>query len=57
MGLVKEPVEVDFVVDPRTLTEAEERAINDFIRADKQRRKKDELCSNASTNPKSAQPA
>ncbi len=39
MGLIKEPVDVGFVVDPRPLTKAEEKAISDFIRADKQKRK------------------
>ena len=40
MGLIKEPIDVDFVVDPRSLTKAEEKAISDFIRADKEKRKK-----------------
>lgn len=35
MGLIKEPVNVDFVVDPRPLTEKERKMINDFIKADK----------------------
>jgi hypothetical protein len=39
MGLIKEPLNVDFVVDPRPLTKAEEKAISDFIRADKEKRK------------------
>lgn len=39
MGLIKEPLHVDFVVDPRPLTKAEEKAISDFIRADKEKRK------------------
>ena len=42
MGLIREPVDVDFVVDPRPLTKAEEKAISDFIRADKEKRKKRE---------------
>ncbi len=28
MGLIKEPLEVDFVVDPRPITKKEELAIN-----------------------------
>ena len=40
MGLIREPKEVDFYVDPRPLTKAEEKAISDFIKADKVRRKK-----------------
>ena len=43
MGLIKEPLEVDFVVDPRPLTKAEQKAISDFIRADKEKRKQKEL--------------
>ena len=42
MGLIREPVDVDFVVDPRPLTKAEEKAISDFIQADKEKRKKRE---------------
>jgi hypothetical protein len=43
MGLFKEPLDVDFVVDSRPLTKAEEKAISDFIRADKEKRKLKEL--------------
>jgi hypothetical protein len=43
MGLIKEPLNVDLVVDPRPLTKAEEKAISDFIRADKEKRKFREL--------------
>jgi hypothetical protein len=35
MGLIKEPLNVDFVVDPRPLTEKERKMISDFIKADK----------------------
>ena len=38
MGLIKEPLDVDFVVDPRSLTKAEKKAISDFIKADKEKR-------------------
>jgi len=38
MGLIKEPLDVDFTVDPRPLTKAEQKAISDFIKADKQKR-------------------
>ncbi len=38
MGLIKEPLNVDFEVDPRPLTKAEEKAISDFIKADKEKR-------------------
>lgn len=43
MKLIKEPLDVDFVVDPRPLTKDEEKAISDFIRADKEKRKLKEL--------------
>lgn len=42
MALIKEPIDVDFVVDPRPLTKAEEKAISDFIRADKEKRNRKE---------------
>ncbi len=38
MGLIKEPLDVDFVVDPRPLTKKEELAISEFIKADKEKR-------------------
>lgn len=38
MGLIKEPLNVDFVVDSRPLSKAEEKAISDFIKADKAKR-------------------
>lgn len=43
MGIIKEPLDVDFVVDPRSLTLDEEKAINEFIRADKDKRKQKDL--------------
>jgi hypothetical protein len=43
MGLIKEPLDIDFVVDPSPLTKAEEKAISDFIRADKEKRKQKEV--------------
>lgn len=39
MGLIKEPLDVDFFVDPKPLTEKEKKIISDFIRADKEKRK------------------
>lgn len=39
MGLTKEPLNVDFVVDSRPLTEEEKKAISNFIKADKAKRK------------------
>ena len=38
MGIIKEPLDVDFVVDPRPLTKEEEKAISEFIKADKEKR-------------------
>lgn len=38
MGLIKEPLDVDFVVDPRPLTKKEQLAISAFIKADKEKR-------------------
>jgi len=38
MGVIKEPLGVDFTVDPRPLTKAEQKAISDFIKADKEKR-------------------
>jgi hypothetical protein len=40
MGLIREPLGVDFVVDPRPLTEEDKKAISDFIKADKLKRAK-----------------
>ncbi len=38
MGLIKEPLDVDFVVDSRPLTKKEELSISEFIKADKEKR-------------------
>lgn len=38
MGLIKEPLDVDFVVESRPLTEAEKKAISEFIKTDKEKR-------------------
>ena len=38
MGLIKEPLDVDFLVDPRPLTKKEQLAISEFIKADKAKR-------------------
>ena len=57
MALIKEPLEVDFIVDPRPLTKAEEKAISDFIRADKEKRKQKKIRRNASIKQKEKQTA
>jgi len=41
MSLIKEPLNVDFVVESRPLTTAEEKAIREFIKADKENRLSD----------------
>ena len=38
MELKKEPLDVDFIVDPRPLTKKEKLAISEFIKADKAKR-------------------
>ena len=38
MGLIREPLDVDFVVDPRPLTVDDKKSISDFIKADKLKR-------------------
>lgn len=40
MALIKEPLNVDFYVDPRPMTKEDEKAINDYIKADKLKRNK-----------------
>lgn len=57
MTLIKEPIDVDFVVDPRPLTKAEEKTISDFIRADKEKRKRKEQKKNAASKQKGKQSA
>jgi hypothetical protein len=39
MGLIREPMNVDFYVDPRPLTKEERKMISDYIKADKLKRK------------------
>ncbi|MCX6250020.1 MAG: hypothetical protein NTX61_04635 [Bacteroidetes bacterium] len=43
MGIIKEPLEVDFFVDPRPLTKEEMEKISAFIEADKKYRKQMDL--------------
>lgn len=52
MGLIKEPLDVNFIVDPRPLTKAEEKAISNFIRADKEKRRQKELRNKKIAKPK-----
>lgn len=37
MGLIKEPKDVDFYVDPRPLTKEGQKRISDFIKSDKKK--------------------
>lgn len=39
MGLIKEPLNVDFTVDPRPLTEEEQKEISSYIQAEKAKNK------------------
>ncbi|MDH5603683.1 MAG: hypothetical protein OEY51_07140 [Cyclobacteriaceae bacterium] len=39
MGLIKEPLDVDFFFDPKPLTKKDKKSISDFIKADKVKRK------------------
>lgn len=39
MGIIKEPLEVDFFVDPRPLTKDEWKKISEFIETDRKNRK------------------
>lgn len=39
MGLIREPLEIDFFVDPKPLTENDKKLISDYIKADKEKRK------------------
>jgi hypothetical protein len=39
MGLIREPLDIDFFVDPRPLTEKEKKMISDFIKTDKKKKK------------------
>ncbi len=43
MGLIKEPLGVDFIVDSRPLTEEEKKAISEYIKADKAKRSANEV--------------
>ena len=43
MGLIREPIGVDFIVDSRPLTEDEKLAVSEFIRKDKEKRRHVEL--------------
>lgn len=52
MGLIKEPLEVDFFVDPKPLTKNEIQLISDYIKADKLKRRKIRNTKSKSTSTK-----
>jgi hypothetical protein len=39
MGIIKEPLDVDFTVDPRPLKEKEQKTISDYIQTEKSKNK------------------
>ena len=49
MGLIREPLDVDFFVDPKPLTKEEQKMISDFIKADKEKRKRKRTSKKAHT--------
>ena len=57
MTIIREPLEIDFVVDPRPLTKEEEKQISDFIRADKEKRKLKAASAKSAKKAKAKQPA
>lgn len=48
MGLIREPLEVDFVVNPKPLSADEKIAISEFIKADKAKRNRMKFLKTAS---------
>lgn len=52
MGLIREPLDIDFVVNPRPLTLKERKMISDFIKADKLKRAKLIDCGKIQTSKK-----
>lgn len=40
MGILREPLEIDFFFDPKPLTKNDQKTISDFIKADKEKRKR-----------------
>jgi hypothetical protein len=52
MGHIKEPEDVDFVIDSRTLTKEEEIAISDYIRAYKAKHSQKKVQSKRTTSKK-----
>ena len=57
MGLVREPLDVDFVVDPKPLTQKEREAVSQYIREYKAKQAKKHTRKASSVRKKSKQPA
>lgn len=59
MGLIREPLEVDFTVEPHVLTKAEKTAISEYIRDYKMKEtgKTHTLRVNNKTEPRKREPA
>ncbi|MBW7838065.1 MAG: hypothetical protein H3C36_00175 [Chitinophagaceae bacterium] len=55
MGIIREPLDVDFVVDSRPLTKEEEKAISDFIKSHKEKQKSKKKKARKSIKPKTKQ--
>jgi hypothetical protein len=53
MELIKEPLDVDFYIDPRPMTKEDEKAISDYIKADKLKRSNEQRRSTKSLYAKS----
>jgi hypothetical protein len=56
MRLIREPLEVDFFVDPKPLTENEKKMISDYIKADKMNRRSKMLTKKGTYTQKSVAP-
>ena len=52
MGLRREPLDVDFAVDPRPLTADDKKSISEFIKTDKLKRAKAKLTNRKPTRLK-----
>jgi len=56
MGLVREPLDVDFVVDPKTLTKKEKDSVSQYIREYKAKQAKKNIQKTSSNRGKMKQP-
>ncbi len=51
MVLIRESLEVDFFFDPKPLTKKEQQMISDFIKADKEKRKRKKISKKGTYTP------